>query len=158
MAGKAAREDEAAKEEFIPHGEPGDTVLANAIQPQQVANMAKEILNRSGDEPGNRSGASTPGFVRVAAEVADSAALLDKEDPEPLVSDEEAGKIGYRRLSSTPIPEVARTAAEVAETARELDKDTVGQALVSRPMIPILTLCWPSLSSNSSSVRPGTTI
>jgi hypothetical protein len=31
--------------------------------------------------------------------------------------------IGYRRMSSTPIPEVANTAAEVADVAAALDKD-----------------------------------
>ena len=73
----------------------------------------------------SRSGASTPGFVRTAAEVADSAALLDQEDPEPEITDEEAGRLGVRRLSLTPIPQVAMTAAEVADTARTLDRDEV---------------------------------
>ncbi len=86
-----------------------------------VANAAKELLSRS--DP--RSGASTPGFVRTTAEVADTAALLDREESEPEISDGEAGKIGYRRLSSTPIPEVARTAAEVADTAEKLDSEEV---------------------------------
>jgi len=70
-----------------------------------------------------RSGASTPGFVRTAAEVADSAALLDKEEPEPELPDEEAGRLGLRRLSSTPIPDVAKIAAEVADTAQYLDTE-----------------------------------
>ena len=90
-----------------------------------VANAAKELLSRS--DP--RSGASTPGFVRTTAEVADTAALLDREESEPEMSDAEAGKIGYRRLSSTPIPEVARTAAEVADTAEKLDNVEVNSRL-----------------------------
>lgn len=73
----------------------------------------------------SRSGASTPGFVRTAAEVADSAALLDQEPPEPEIPDEEAGRLGVRRLSLTPIPQVAMTAAEVADTAETLDRDEV---------------------------------
>lgn len=83
------------------------------------ANAAKEILSRN--DPHTDSGASTPSFVRTAAEVADSAALLDKEEAEAEVPDEEAGRTGYRRLSATPIPEVASTAAEVADTAQRLD-------------------------------------
>lgn len=76
---------------------------------------------RSGSGAG--SGASTPSFVRTAAEVADSAALLDKEESEPEVTDEEAGRTGFRRLSSTPIQDVAAVAAEVADTAKELDRE-----------------------------------
>jgi hypothetical protein len=70
-----------------------------------------------------RSGTSTPAYAANAAEVADTAATLDREaSPIPL-SDEEAGRIGMRRLSSTPIPEVALTAAEVADIAAMLDQD-----------------------------------
>ncbi len=53
-----------------------------------VANAAKEILNR----PEPRSGASTPGFARTAAEVADTAAKLDKDEPEQDISDGESRK------------------------------------------------------------------
>ncbi|KAH8894807.1 hypothetical protein GQ53DRAFT_63173 [Thozetella sp. PMI_491] len=100
-----------------PKEEPGESDL-----PKPVANAAKEALSRR--EPS--SGASTPSFVNIAAEVADSAALLDQEEKEPELSDAEAGKIGLRRLSSTPIPEVARTAAEVADSAQALDEEEVG--------------------------------
>jgi hypothetical protein len=65
----------------------------------------------------------TPELAAVASEVADSAAELDRDQPTPPVSDEEAGRIGYRRLSSTPIPQVAATAAEVADIAACLDRD-----------------------------------
>jgi len=68
-------------------------------------------------------GTSTPDYANVAAEVADSAALLNEEEPETPVPDDLAGKIGYRRMSNTPIADVARTAAEVADTAKELDSD-----------------------------------
>ncbi|KAF7944099.1 hypothetical protein EAE96_010509 [Botrytis aclada] len=71
-----------------------------------------------------REQASTPDLANVAAEVADSAELLDETPPTPPMSDTEAGKTGYRRLSYTPIPEVAATAAEVADTAAHIDDDS----------------------------------
>lgn len=64
----------------------------------------------------------TPDIANVAAEVADAAEDLDRASPTPPISDEEAGRIGYRRMSNTPIPEVAKTAAEVADVAATLDK------------------------------------
>ncbi|KAK3692936.1 hypothetical protein B0T22DRAFT_436155 [Podospora appendiculata] len=95
----------------------GDAVAPKpALSP---ANAAKEILGRS--DP--HSGSSTPTFARTAAEVADSAALLNKEEPEAPIPDDEAGRIGFRRMSSTPISEVAKTAAEVADSAQTLDND-----------------------------------
>lgn len=67
----------------------------------------------------------TPELANVAAEVADSAAKLDEDVPTPPVSDEEAGRTGYRRISNTPIPEVAATAAEVADVAATIDKPSL---------------------------------
>ena len=72
-----------------------------------------------------RSDAHTPDIATNAAEVADSAMILDRDVPTPPISDEEAGRIGYRRMSHTPIPEVADTAAEVADSAAILDKHTL---------------------------------
>ncbi|KAI1488127.1 hypothetical protein F5X96DRAFT_106474 [Biscogniauxia mediterranea] len=69
------------------------------------------------------SGVQTLDFGTTAADVADSAKLLDPTTPEPTITDEEAGRVGVRRLSATPIDEVARTAAEVAEDAAKLDSD-----------------------------------
>lgn len=69
-----------------------------------------------------RQDSRTPELADVAAEVADVAKTLDRDAPTPPISDEEAGRIGYRRLSTTPIPEVADTAAEVADVAATLDK------------------------------------
>ncbi|KAI0841792.1 hypothetical protein F5Y06DRAFT_293491 [Hypoxylon sp. FL0890] len=69
------------------------------------------------------SGAQTPDFAKTAAEVAESARILDPETPEPEISDGEAGRIGYRRLSSTPIRQVSDTAMEVADVAAMLDAD-----------------------------------
>lgn len=53
-----------------------------------------------------RAQSNTPDLANVAAEVADSAASLDRDPPTPPISDEEAGRIGFRRMSATPIPEV----------------------------------------------------
>ncbi len=74
------------------------------------------------DQVITRSDSRTPELAETAAEVAESAALLDRDrdPPTPPMSDEEAGRIGYRRMSSTPIPEVAKTAAEVADVAATL--------------------------------------
>jgi hypothetical protein len=71
-----------------------------------------------------RSESRTPELAETAFEVSESAALLDRDrdPPTPPISDEEAGRIGYRRMSSTPIPEVAKTAAEVADVATTLDE------------------------------------
>lgn len=66
----------------------------------------------------------TLGESEIAAEVADTAATLDQEASTPPIADEEAGRIGLRRLSHTPIPEVAGTAAEVADSAAILDRLT----------------------------------
>lgn len=71
------------------------------------------------------SGTNTPDFVQTTLEVADTAAQIDPRTPDPVVSDEEAGRIGYRRLSSTPIAEVSATAAEVANVAADLDFDEI---------------------------------
>lgn len=67
----------------------------------------------------------TPEFAGTAAEVADSARFLDRDQPTPPISDEEAGRIGYRRMSQTPTLQVANTAAEVADAAlaATLDED-----------------------------------
>jgi len=70
-----------------------------------------------------RSQTPIPEVANVAAEVAETAAVLDEEPPTPPISDEEAGRIGFRRMSNTPIPEVAETAAEVAQSAAILDKE-----------------------------------
>jgi hypothetical protein len=67
----------------------------------------------------------TPELADIAAEVADSAAFLDRDQPTPPVSNEEAGRLGFRRMSSTPILEVANTAAEVADVAATLDQESI---------------------------------
>ncbi|KAI2470411.1 hypothetical protein F4781DRAFT_421336 [Annulohypoxylon bovei var. microspora] len=69
------------------------------------------------------SGRRTPNIAKTAAEVADSACIIDPGTPEQEVSDAEAGRIGIRRLSHTPISQVAQTAMEVSKTASTLDAD-----------------------------------
>lgn len=58
-----------------------------------------------------------------AAEVADSAALIDREKSPLPMSDEDAGRTGERRLSVTPIQQVADVANEVADVAALIDED-----------------------------------
>jgi hypothetical protein len=87
--------------------------FANRLQAQDI-------------EPGAaRSCSNTSEIARTAAEVADSAAILDQGAPTPPISDEEAGRTGYRRMSHTPIPEVAETAAEVADSAAIVDNENM---------------------------------
>ncbi|RDW59531.1 hypothetical protein BP6252_12618 [Coleophoma cylindrospora] len=106
---------EAAKEES---GKPETNgVLEGAPKHKDV-----EKLQVNGD-PVSRDQSRTPDIANVASEVADSAAQLDRNQPTPPISDAEAGRIGLRRLSNTPIPEVANTAAEVADSAAIIDKN-----------------------------------
>ncbi|KAF7921137.1 uncharacterized protein EAE97_011405 [Botrytis byssoidea] len=100
----------------------GDDFGSNATFAQKDAHTlhAQDALP---DHITIREQASTPDLANVAAEVADSAEVLDETPPTPPMSDTEAGKTGYRRLSYTPIPEVAATAAEVADTAAHIDDD-----------------------------------
>lgn len=69
--------------------------------------------------------AETPEFARVAAEVADSAALLDRSTPEPESSERAIGGTALEAPASAHIQEIANTAAEVADTAEALDADEV---------------------------------
>ncbi|KAK0128283.1 hypothetical protein ONS95_000258 [Cadophora gregata] len=85
-----------------------------------------------------RKDAHNPEIADIAAEVADTAETLDRDAPTPPISDEEAGRIGYRRMSNTPIPEVAKTAAEVADVAATLDKQNLGDLLEARGYFEIM--------------------
>ena len=91
--------------------------------------LPKAILDLK-EQEGAHSRAGTPEFVNVAAEVADTAAKLDPLEPEPDIPDDVAGRLGLRRLTHTPIAEVAETAAEVADSAAKLDQ--VGRHRESR--------------------------
>ncbi|EMR89569.1 hypothetical protein ACHAPC_005094 [Botrytis cinerea] len=101
----------------------GDDFGSNATYAQKDAHSL-HAQDASPDHITIRQQATTPDLANVAAEVADSAELLDETPPTPPMSDTEAGKIGYRRLSHTPIPEVAATAAEVADSAAQIDEDS----------------------------------
>lgn len=81
-----------------------------------------KLPDASNDNTKTHPRSTTPDVAQVAAEVADSAAKLDNGPPSPEIADDEAGRIGYRRMSSTPIPEVSETAAEVADVAAKIDR------------------------------------
>jgi len=98
-----------------------------------VGQKDAHLLRSQDAEPDHvvmRAETSTPELANTAAEVFESAALLDRDPPTPPISDEEAGRIGYRRMSGTPIPEVARTAAEVMDVAATLDEGTVSPRIL----------------------------
>lgn len=128
----ASNQNEKVKEDA---SDPIDTKSISALAIEEADAQAgkdgrstvaeKDRLQVQDTEPGyfivgNRS--HTPELANAAADVADSAASLDAREPTPPISDEEAGRAGYRRMSHTPIPEVAETAAEVADSAAELDQ------------------------------------
>jgi hypothetical protein len=77
--------------------------------------------------------------AETAAEVADSAAIIDEEPATPPASDD--GRTGQRRMSMTPIPEVAATASEVADVAALLDQEIPErkEVNISRSLLPICT-------------------
>jgi hypothetical protein len=101
-----------------------------------VGQKDAHLLRSQDAEPDHvimRSESRTPELADTAAEVSESAALLDRDrdPPTPPMSDEEAGRIGYRRMSSTPIPEVAKTAVEVADVAATLDERPIVSSRIS---------------------------
>ncbi|KUI59545.1 Midasin [Cytospora mali] len=101
-------------------------------QDQKVQPLPRvEALKQS--EKVHQSGTSTPEYARTAAEVADSAALVDPATPEPEVSNEVAAEVGYRQMTSTPPQEAADTAAEVADTAKALDTNEAGASIEFAP-------------------------
>jgi hypothetical protein len=100
----------------------GDDFGPDATTGQKDAHDMR-ALDAEPDHVVMRSETGTPVYAKIAAEVADSAAMLDREPSPAPVSDEEAGRTGERRMSSTPIPQVALTAAEVADVAAIFDQD-----------------------------------
>lgn len=99
----------------------GDNFGANATMEQREAHQ----MRASDAEPDQVivAGDGADDAASNAAEVADDAANLDREPPTPPLTDEEAGRIGYRRLSQTPIEDVAAVASEVSESAALLDHE-----------------------------------
>lgn len=132
----------------------GDDFGSNATYAQKDAHTL-HAQDASPDHITIRQQATTPDLANVAAEVADSAELLDETPPTPPMSDTEAGKIGYRRLSHTPIPEVAATAAEVADSAAQIDDNSK----VSRPscFYTRMQIIDPPHSQLQSSYQPSRT-
>jgi hypothetical protein len=102
----------------------GDDFGENSTIGQKIAHE-KRAADAELDRVVITSQTNTPMYASTAAEVADSAAILDREASPAPIPDEEAGRTGERRLSSTPIPQVALTAAEVADSAAIIDEDAV---------------------------------
>ncbi|OTA60415.1 hypothetical protein K449DRAFT_396345 [Hypoxylon sp. EC38] len=115
--------DDCADTVMDDRGNTNNILRVSANEPQEADAKARNprVNELKGSAPS--SGTQTSDIAKTAAEVADSARILDPETPEPEISDEEAGRIGYRRLSSTPIRQVADTAMEVADVAAMLDAD-----------------------------------
>ncbi|KAK0673934.1 hypothetical protein QBC41DRAFT_310935 [Cercophora samala] len=107
-------------EEKAPKISAKDSTTTNIVLPNESilqAIKAQEIRTQSGT--------GTPDFVRTAAEVADSAALLNEGVPAKDPRD------GLLERAPTPMSTTAETAAEVADTAEVLDQvDTI---LISEP-------------------------
>lgn len=101
-----------------------DTAAAVA---DSIASLGPETVTPSSideeagqDDLGRLSTTPIPEVASTAAEVADSAAVLDRDPP------------------TTPIPEVANTAAEVAESAAILDKEDTVEEIASPLPSPTL--------------------
>ncbi|KAH7419579.1 hypothetical protein BKA64DRAFT_21126 [Cadophora sp. MPI-SDFR-AT-0126] len=114
----------------------GDDFGPDATVGQQAQNLRAQDVEP--DYATIRKDSHTPELADVAAEVADIAQTLDRDAPTPPISDEEAGRTGYRRMSTTPIPEVADTAAEVADIAATLDQQDLGDLLEARGYFEII--------------------
>lgn len=108
-------------------GEPSNT--NHVLQPQPVA-ARLEALREA--EKVDRSATSTPEYARTAAEVAESAALVDP--PTPLPETVDAAASASPQEAADTAAEVADTAAEVADTAQDLENDSVSILQPHRPL------------------------
>ncbi|KAI0024763.1 hypothetical protein F4780DRAFT_768715 [Xylariomycetidae sp. FL0641] len=106
-------------------GNTNNILRAQTEEPELEQAEAQNIRVNELKAPDSPSGTQTPEMADTAAEVAESASMLDPETPEPKVSDEDAGRTGLRRMSNTPIGEVASTAAEVADEAAKLEDESL---------------------------------
>lgn len=96
---------------------------ADSGNPLTYAKVAAKHLQPPAEASPNRSGTGTPTFVKVAAEVADSAELLHEEVPER-ERPSTAGQGGqHQRRPSSPMSEAAETAAEVEDSAETLHEE-----------------------------------
>lgn len=93
-----------------------DDELSNTNHVQQPQPIAARLEALKEADKVDRSATSTPEYARTAAEVAESAALVDPPTPQPETVD---------AVASASQQEAAETAAEVADTAEELDNDLV---------------------------------
>lgn len=107
--------------------QPSATTEDSSHQQDQNTIHQPKPIGRVGElrQPSEIERSETPEFARVAAEVADSAALLDRSTPEPEASGRATGEAVQDTPASAHIQEVANTAAEVADTAEALDADEV---------------------------------
>ncbi|KAI9742600.1 MAG: hypothetical protein M1818_003741 [Claussenomyces sp. TS43310] len=112
------------------------------------------------DVPALTPNDTTPGAAAesagTAAEVADAAAILDREDSPPLMTNEEAGRTGHRRMSVTPIQQVALVAAEVADSAAKIDPENI--ACSSRILKSHETPSSPKLLSHQDDTKSSSDI
>ncbi|KAK3996022.1 hypothetical protein QBC44DRAFT_5492 [Cladorrhinum sp. PSN332] len=114
--------DEPVAKEEPPSGEPP----AGPAKP-----VLDHLLHIKDAETPSRSSTGTPIFARIAAEVADSAALLNEDVPDRETLAFEAKGSGVREKAPTPMGESAQTAADVADTAEALDR--VDAILITEP-------------------------
>ncbi|KAI1089697.1 hypothetical protein F5B19DRAFT_466363 [Rostrohypoxylon terebratum] len=98
-------------------------VSANTDQESDAKAPNPQVDSLKGLPAPANSGRQTPDIAKTAAEVSDTACIVDAGTPELELPDAEAGEIGTRRLSNTSINEVAQTAMEVSQTAATLDAD-----------------------------------
>ncbi|POS80163.1 hypothetical protein DHEL01_v201426 [Diaporthe helianthi] len=114
---EAPSAEEAKPEEPIqPTNHDDDDVSSSdhAQQPQPQPHPIARLESLKETEKVDRSETSTPEYARTAAEVAESAALVDPPTPLPEPVDD---------VASDPSQEAANTAAEVADSAQNLDKN-----------------------------------
>lgn len=136
---EAPSAEETKLEEPVQATEETEESGTNHIQhPQPVARL--EALKAA--EKVDRSGTSTPEYARTAAEVAESAALVDPPTPEPETIDATAPAAAQ---------EAANTAAEVADTAKDLDNDLVSDLQPDQPVRFVL----PSLRTLELTISSG---
>lgn len=95
-----------------------DDGLSNTNHVQQPQPIAARLEALKEADKVDRSATSTPEYARTAAEVAESAALVDPPTPLPETVDE---------VVPAQQQEAAETAAEVADTAKEIDNDLVSK-------------------------------
>ncbi|KAK4176095.1 hypothetical protein QBC36DRAFT_330058 [Triangularia setosa] len=133
---EAPQEPTQGSEETLPQKEPTEVSEENKVPKISVkdSSFAKVVLpsdsilqSIKAQEIRTQSGTGTPDFVRTAAEVADSAALLNEGVPARDPRD------GLLERAPTPMSKTATTAAEVADTAEALDR--VDAILISEPQL-----------------------